>query len=55
MNFAIPPDVPEELAALRAQVQFLRNEADRQAREIRKLEGAVKVERKRLSGYRVAH
>src|SRR6185312_14764502 len=45
MNLALPDVSPEELAALRAQVQALRSEADRQAREIRELESAVKVER----------
>ena len=45
MNLTLPDVSPEELAALRAQVQSLRNETDRQAREIRELESAVKVER----------
>jgi len=45
MNLTLPDVSPEELAALRAQVQSLRSEADRQAREIRELESAVKVER----------
>ena len=45
MNLALPDVSPEELAALRAQVQSLRSEAERQAREIRELESAVKVER----------
>jgi transposase len=45
MNLALPDVSPEELAALRAQVQSLRSQADRQAREIRALESAVKVER----------
>jgi transposase len=45
MNLAVPDVSPEELAALRAQVQSLRSEADRQARQIRDLESAVKVER----------
>lgn len=45
MNLALPDVSPDELAALRAQVQALRSEADRQVREIRELESAVKVER----------
>jgi hypothetical protein len=51
MNLALPDVSPDELAALRAQVQFLQkllreseSEADRKAREIRELQSALKVE-----------